>query len=298
MTTASPALVDRPALGVALMIGFCLCAPLADATAKILAAVLPVAFLVLVRFAAQAAILLPLSLATGRDMRMSRRAWGLTAVRTALQVAGIWLMTTSLLYLPLADAIAIAFVMPFLLLLAGRLLLREEVGPHRIAACVAGFAGTLMVVQPAFAEVGWPALLPLGVAFVFTAFMLVTRLLARAADPVAMQAHSGWLACIVLLPALAMAGPLVPDGVAEHWPLLLLLGALGTFGHLLMTWSLRYAPSATLAPMQYLEIPIATLYGLLIFGDLPDGLAAVGIVVTVAAGLYTVHRERRSEPAV
>jgi drug/metabolite transporter (DMT)-like permease len=59
-----------------------------------------------------------------------------------------------------------------------------------------------------------------------------------------------------------------------------------------MTWSLRFAPSATLAPMQYLEIPIATLVGLVIFGDLPDGLAAAGIVVTIASGLYIVMRER------
>ena len=43
--------------------------------------------------------------------------------------------------------------------------------------------------------------------------------------------------------------------------------------------------------MQYLEIPVATLAGLMIFGDLPDGLAALGIVVTIAAGLYIVARE-------
>ena len=59
-----------------------------------------------------------------------------------------------------------------------------------------------------------------------------------------------------------------------------------------MTWSLRYAPSATLAPMQYLEIPVATLFGWAIFRDLPDGLAALGIGITVAAGLYVILRER------
>jgi drug/metabolite transporter (DMT)-like permease len=293
MTAVAAAPADRPALGVALMLGFCLCAPLADATAKLLAAALPIGFLVLVRFAAQAAMLVPLAWAARRPMAMSARAWRLTALRTGLQIAGIWAMTASLLHLPLADAIAIAFVMPFMLLLAGHLLLGEQVGPHRLGACAAGFAGTLMVVQPAFAEVGWPALLPLAVAAIFTAFMLVTRLLAKAADPVAMQGHSGWMACAVLLPALALAGPVIPAGAGAWWPLLLAMGLLGTFGHLLMTWSLRYAPSATLAPMQYLEIPIATFYGLLIFGDLPDGLAAAGIVVTVAAGLYTVARERR-----
>ena len=61
-----------------------------------------------------------------------------------------------------------------------------------------------------------------------------------------------------------------------------------------MTWSLRFAPSATLAPIQYLEIPFATLIGFLVFGDLPNGLAALGIAVTIAAGLYVLHRERRA----
>ena len=62
-----------------------------------------------------------------------------------------------------------------------------------------------------------------------------------------------------------------------------------------MTWSLRFAPSATLAPMQYLEIPVATIIGFLIFADLPNGLAAIGIVITILAGLYVVYREHRVE---
>jgi drug/metabolite transporter (DMT)-like permease len=70
------------------------------------------------------------------------------------------------------------------------------------------------------------------------------------------------------------------------------MGVLGTVAHLLMTWSLRFAPSATLAPMQYLEIPVATLLGLLFFDELPDGLAAAGIALTVGAGLYIIWRER------
>ena len=59
-----------------------------------------------------------------------------------------------------------------------------------------------------------------------------------------------------------------------------------------MTWSLRYAPSSTTAPLQYLEIPIATVIGWLVFFDLPNPTAAIGIVVIIAAGLYVLIRER------
>ena len=81
-----------------------------------------------------------------------------------------------------------------------------------------------------------------------------------------------------------------PD--ALQWGLLIGIGLLGTLGHLLMTWSLRFAPSATLAPMQYLEIPFATLLGLLVFGELPNATALLGIALTVAAGLFIILRER------
>ena len=188
--------------------------------------------------------------------------------------------------------------MPFIMLLLGRLVLEEEVGVHRLLACTVGFAGTILVVQPSFAAVGPPALLPLLVAFVFAVFMLVSRKLATQNDPIVMQAISGMVSTAILLPAallLAHAGIpgfdiLMPTG--SEWALLAGVGILGTLGHLLMTWALRFAPSATLAPIQYLEIPLATAVGWLVFRDLPDGIAALGIVVIMCAGLYILLVER------
>lgn len=292
---------DRPFLGILLMLGFCVFAPAGDALAKILGATIPLGMLVLARFMIQAAVLLPITLATTGRPRLSARALRLTLWRTLLHIVGIGTMFTALRYLPLADAVAIAFVMPFLMLLLGKYILHEVVGPHRLWACVVGFAGTLLVIQPNFAAVGPPALLPLLVAVVFALFMLVTRQLAKEVDAVTLQAVSGAMATTLLLPTILLL-PLVgadwdmlrivrPSGA--DWGLLLALGLVGTLGHLLMTWSLRFAPSATLAPMQYLEIPISTVIGYLVFRDLPNGLAAIGIGVTVAAGLYIIGRERR-----
>jgi len=235
---------------------------------------------------------------TGAAMFPNPRFLRLTALRAMLQMSGLALMFAALRFLPLADAVAIAFVMPFIMLLLGWFYLKEEVGPRRLGACLVGVAGTLMVVQPSFAEVGWPALLPLGVAVVFSLFMLVTRHIARETDPVALQGATAILALPVLVPLAFLpvegVSPLVGWVTPTGWNVVLfaLLGVTGAVAHLFMTWSLRFAPSATLAPMQYLEIPIATLVGLMIFGDLPNGLAALGILVTMAAGLYIVARER------
>lgn len=289
---------DRPLLGIVLMLGFCVVAPMGDAVAKLLGESVPLGQLLFVRFAVQAIILIPIVWATRRAWKMRGRVLNLTILRTILHIFGIGAMVTALQYLPLADAVAIAFVMPFIMLLLGKFVLGEAVGPHRLAACAVGFAGTLMVVQPSFAEVGWPALLPLLVAVNFSIFMLVTRQIAKETDPIGLQAVSGVMAVAIMGPLLLLFSgqgiavlELITPGPREYW-LLLAIGVLGSVAHLLMTWSLKFAPSATLAPMQYLEIPVATVIGLLVFRELPNAVASAGICVTIAAGLYIVMRER------
>ncbi|MEQ8365849.1 MAG: DMT family transporter [Roseicyclus sp.] len=291
--------LDRPLLGIVLMLGFCAVIPFSDALAKLLGEDFPLLQLILVRFVAQAGLLLPFAILRGATLFPNARVVRLSVVRTLLQIVGIGMMFSALRFLPLADAVAIAFVMPFIMLILGKYILDEEVGPRRLAACVVGFMGTLMVVQPSFAAVGWPALLPLGVALVFAFFMLVTRQIAKEIDPVALQGVTGLIGLPVLVPLLflpAVGGTPPLNGwiapVGGEVMLLILLGVSGSIGHLLMTWSLRFAPSATLAPMQYLEIPFATTVGWLFFRDFPNGLALMGICVTIAAGLYIVLRER------
>ncbi len=280
-----------------LMLGFCVLAPMGDAMAKLLGETVPLTQLLITRFGVQAAILFPLALLTARSLRLTPRVFRLTILRTLLHIVGIGAMFTSLRFLPLADAIAIAFVMPFIMLLLGRYVLNETVGARRLAACCVGFIGTLLVIQPSFANVGAPALLPLLVAVVFALFMLVTRQIAKEADPISLQAVSGLIATLLLglallIPSDAPVMQLVrPDPTTLA--MLLGIGVLGTVAHLLMTWSLRFAPSATLAPMQYLEIPVATIIGFLIFRDWPNGMAMLGICITIAAGLYIVFREQR-----
>ncbi len=281
------------------MLGFCVVAPMGDALAKILSNKVALGQLLFMRFGVQAAVLIPIIALTGRIWRMSQRVFMLTVLRTLMHIVGIGMMVSALYYLPLADAIAIAFVMPFMMLLLGHYVLGEEVGMRRMLACAVGFIGTMLVVQPSFQEVGWPALLPMGVAVNFALFMLVTRKIAKETDPIGLQAVSGMIALVLMSPVLflvpASAAPILAwdSGLPmSTWSLLLAIGLSGTLAHLLMTWSLRYAPSATLAPMQYLEIPIATIIGFAVFGDLPNSMATVGICIVIASGLYIVFREQ------
>ncbi len=290
---------DRPLLGIAFMIGFCFLAPMGDAIAKLLGDTIPLIQLLFVRFIAQMLLLWPIIWFTRLPVKMPRRLFWLMVLRTLLHIVGIGAMFTSLRYLPLADAVAIAFVMPFIMLLLGKYFLSEEVGIHRLGACVVGFTGTLLVIQPSFADVGAPALLPLVVAVVFALFMLVTRKVAKEVDAMNLQAQSGIIATVLLgIILIASRGSeieslqIVAPTQAE-WLWLIAIGTFGTVAHLFITWSLRYAPSATLAPMQYLEIPVATVIGFIMFRDFPNGLAAIGIAITIGAGLYIIYREQR-----
>lgn len=299
---------DRTYLGILLMLGFSMIAPIGDAIVKLLGPLIPVMLFSFYRFFLQAAFLAPIVLGSKQRLRATPRQLGLILLRSLFHFVGLGSVFMALRYLPLADAIAIAFVMPFIQLMLGKLFLNEVVGKHRIIACAVGFSGTLLVIQPSFAAVGMAALWPLGAAMAFALFMLVGRQIAQEMDPIAIQMISGGMASAVLLPILLIGGAMGWDGVAFAIPqgqafwLMLAAGALGTVAHLLMTWSLRFAPSATLAPLTYIEIPITTLVGFIVFGDLPNGLAALGICITMAAGLYIIFRERathrslRAEP--
>ncbi|MFK5977749.1 MAG: DMT family transporter [Rhizobiaceae bacterium] len=289
---------DRPMLGITLMTGFCILAPLGDSIAKLLGGEIPLSELLIVRFTMQVLLLVPVVWWFKYRLTMTKRIFYLVLIRTILHIIGIGGMFSALRFLPLADTIAIAFVMPLIMLILGHYVLKEEVGARRIIASAIGFVGTLLVVQPSFEAVGLPALLPLLVAVVFALFMLVTRQIAKEIEPIALQVVSGIQAVIILclifpftiglgIETIGFKIPSAFDGL-----LLFTLGVIGTLAHLLMTWALRFAPSATLAPMQYLEIPFATLIGWFIFKDLPNGLAALGILITIAAGLYIIWRER------
>jgi drug/metabolite transporter (DMT)-like permease len=218
------------------------------------------------------------------------------AVSTFAFVAAIDVM-------PLADALAIVFVMPFVLLILGKLVMGDEVGPRRVAACAVGFFGCLLVIQPSLAAFGLVALWPLATAASFAVYMLVTRGLSGRMEAVAMQLHTSWAALVICLPVLWLAegsghpalDPLWPEGWVWVW-----LGGVGVasaVAHMLMTLALRHAPSATLAPLNYLEIVVSVTLGYLIFGDFPNRLTWAGIAVIVGSGLYVIHRERLASAA-
>lgn len=303
LASASP---DRVLPGIVMMLGFCAVAPLIDVAAKMAAQSVSVTQVTLLRVVVQAVLMLPVALMLRQPLALPAPLMRLVALRALMLIGSTYAFVAAVRVMPIADALAIVFVEPFLLLALGYLMFGDQVGPRRIGASVVGFLGALLVIQPNFAAFGTVALYPLATALFFALYMLLTRRIAREVPPEAMQAQTALYGAVLMLPVLALGHG---AGVAELsvaaasgavWVQLGCVGLAATVSHLLITYALRYAPSATLAPLHYLEIIASVTFGWLFFADWPNPLSWAGIAVITASGLYIIARERalaRTAPA-
>jgi drug/metabolite transporter (DMT)-like permease len=225
------------------------------------------------------------SLASLRPKRPLAHVW-----RSGLGLLSMGLTFQALILLPLADATAINFTAPIFATILSFLILHEDVGVLRWAAVVVGFVGVLVVSRP-----GGSSLPVAGVAIALVAAVsqgAVTTTLRHLQRTENIAAIVFWFA----IAGTVVGGLMMP--VFGHWhglnALLLVFGGglAGGLGQLFMTSSLR-APVAVVTPFDYLQILAATLYGWLLFSDLPTQHTIVGATLIAASGLYTAWREHR-----
>ncbi len=289
---------DRPLAGAALMLAFCLLAPMIDVCSKLAAQTLPVGQITLARFVVQVALMLPVVVVMRQWGSLTPRLAGLLALRALFLVLSTYCFIAGIAVMPLADALALVFVEPFILLFLGHYLFGDAVGPRRIIASIIGFAGALLVIQPAFSTFGYITLFPLGTAFMFAFYMLVTRAMANGMHPVPMQLHTAIAGTLICAPVIWLADgsglaeldPVLPEGIDWLW--LFGVGFWATASHMCMTYALKFANAATLAPLHYSELVIAVTLGYLVFGDFPNAMTWAGIAIIAASGLYVIWRER------
>jgi drug/metabolite transporter (DMT)-like permease len=297
MRAASPA--SEVTTGLTLMFLSVLFSPIIDIFAKLAIVTVPAAEITAARFAVQALTMLPIVLWRRTWADFSWRQSVFHAIRGAIITVSMVSFVTTLKYMAVADAIAIFFVEPIMLTILSSIFLKETIGWRRYTACGVGFLGAMLIIQPSFEEVGYVALLPVVSALCIAIFVLMTRVLSHREDPWAMQFQMGlWglLFCSAILLLGQGTGsdvfdPVVPGSV----PLLYLLGvgAMAAISGILGVYAYRAAPASTLAPLQYFEIVSATIFAWLVFGDFPDAIKWLGILVIMASGFYILWRERR-----
>ena len=282
------------------MVGFCILAPLLDASSKLATDAIPVGQITAARFVFQGLCMLPVFLLMRLDWRASRRDLVLLAARAFCLMLSTYSFVASVQYMPIADAIAIVFVMPFMLMFLGKVIFGNPIGARRIYASAVGFAGALLVIQPSLQNYGLVALFPLGCALAFSFYEMATQAMSNRVHPVTMQLHTSIAGSLLCLPILWLAhgsglaefDPVMPD--ALNWLWLFGVGFWAAVSHLCITVAMKYAPAATLAPLHYLELPMAVFLGFAIWGDFPNALTWAGIVLIVGSGLYIISHEHRS----
>jgi len=225
--------------------------------------------------------------------------WHLYALRGFFIAAATLLFFPAIATMPIADALAIFFVEPFILTLLSAWLLGEKVGWRRISASFAGFVGALIIIKPGSAVFSWLSVLPLAAAFCFAGYLILTRQLAQREHPVPVQFYTAAFGFIAMTAALTI-GTLTHTGFLtaslpnlQQLGLMALLGAVGTVGHLLVVLAFRYLDASVLAPFQYLEIVSAVILGWWLFTDIPSPSNWIGIAIIVSSGLYVYVREQQ-----
>jgi S-adenosylmethionine uptake transporter len=294
-----------PSVGIVLMCGSVLTAPMIDVFSKLAVASVPAGEVTAARFLFQSLFVLPFVLMRdGPLISPLPRQNLLHFLRGLLIVVGMTVYTYALKTVPVADAIAIFFVEPAILTLMSGLFLKEHIGANKIIACATGFGGSLLVIQPSFNQFGWVSLLPVVTAFTVATFLLLTRISARTEEPWSMQFQSslwGLLVTAFLLigghfARIPLYDPVTPD--LRTIALLAGLGLSATISGILSVYAYRATPASVLAPLQYLEIVTACIVAFWVFGDFPDLLKWTGIVIIVASGLFIIWREDKQAPVI
>lgn len=288
---------QHTASGILLLIAGMWTLSVLDGTAKWLTALgLPIVLLSWARYAVHAIVLLAAT--------VPRRGWGILKshhpgyqlLRASLMLSSTVLFFSVLKLLPLAEATAINFCAPFIILALSPWLLKEPARISRWLGVAGGFCGMLIVVRPG------SGLNPAGVALGFLTalnfaiFQIATRKVASD-DPLTTNLWGGCLGTIVLT-------PLLPFFWTEfhlttlQWLVVFSMGIIGLTGHMLQIMAFRRAPASLLSPFVYLQIVSATTVGYLYFHQFPDLWSAVGIGVICASGILVAWWEWRSHTHV
>ncbi|WP_370047665.1 MULTISPECIES: DMT family transporter [Salipiger] len=193
-------------------------------------------------------------------------------------------------HVPLADATAVTFIAPFIVTVIGGLFLKEPVGWRRWAAVAVGFLGMLIVIRPGMGVFHPAIFLIVAAATAFATRQILSRVLSGDDTIATTVAYTS----ITSTALLTLPIPFVWEMPTEGWIWLVAatMALCAATGEIFIIRALDVAQAVVVAPMQYSMILWSTLYGFLLFADLPDLWTLVGCAIIVASGLYTLNRER------
>lgn len=279
-------------LGLLAFFGGLLGLSIFDASSKYLLETYPAPFLNVMRYTTVALIGV-FMLARHRDFRLWRSPHkGLLILRgVALGTVGTCFMT-ALIWMPLAEATAIYFTSPLIVVALSPWMLQERVTATQWVALAGGFCGMLLIIRPGN-DLPWLGTVLMVVSAIsFAIFQLLTR---RLSDKVPGHIQYSYAAFICLI-ITAVPAPFFPPDPWPDWQDLIFIVGLGLCNgaaQLLLIVAFQRVNASTLAPFNYFQLLMALGFSALWFKQTPDMLAQAGMVLIIVAGIFLAARRNR-----
>ncbi|MBN9005044.1 MAG: DMT family transporter [Rhizobiales bacterium] len=293
LTEASPspalARVDRPFRGIALILTSTLFLGTSDVTAKYLSHTLPAIEIAWLRFLVFALIMVPAMIPGSPLFALKTGCFNLQIMRGATLLGSSLFFISGLKFLPIAEASATAFVSPLFVTALSIVFLSEKVGVRRWIATAVGLFGVLVILRPGSGAFHLAALFPIVSALSWAGTLIMTRMMSGSERAITTMTYSS----IVGLWILSLLVPYV--WVTPGWEAILLgilIGVSSTAGQWIVVLAFRYADASVLAPFQYIQLLWVSIFGFLLFSEVPDIWTITGAAFIIGSGLYTAHRER------
>jgi len=250
---------------------------------------LPVTQILLVRQVGMTLMLAPF-LATNFPESLKTNHLPLQLARIALALIAMLAGFTAVVNMPLADATSIAFAKSFFVTIFAVFILKETVGWYRWSAVFVGFIGVLIMVRPGTEGFSMYGVLAITGAAAAGLVMVIIRKLTRIDAPATILAYQAiGVGLIMVIPAIIQW---VPPTLTE-WMLLAGIGVVSYFAQKANILAYTYGEASLLASLDYIRLLYATLFGWLLFSELPGSSTITGAAIIIVASVYTVYRERQ-----
>ena len=194
----------------------------------------------------------------------------------------------SISIISLTEAITLHFISPIIVTFLSAFILKEKVGARRWIAVGIGFIGALIVIRPGFNEINIATIAAFGSGVSYSFYIIGNRKVSNTDSPLITLIFTGISGAILI----SLIVPLYWSWLSPYeWFLLISLAAVGSFAHLLMIISFKYAEASKLAPFAYFEIITNVLISYYYFNDFPDKWIWIGLIFIVSSGVYISFRE-------
>ena len=278
--------------GILLMIAATMVFSLQDALSRHLGGTYNVYMVVMIRYWFFAAFVIWVARrqAGGFRAAIATSFPALQILRGLLLAAEICVMVVAFVLLGLVETHAVFAAYPLLVAALSGPVLGEKVGWRRWTAIGLGFVGVLVILQPGVAVFSAKALVPLAAAFMFALYGLLTRYVSRADTSAVSFFWAGVVGAVVMTAVgighwQAMSAP--------DWGWMALLCLTGAGAHYMLIRAYALAEASAIQPFAYLQLPFAAVLGVMLFSETLRANVIAGAVIVVAAGLFTLWRERK-----